>query len=222
MAFPASTRHPRGFVPCLALVTLAALAGEAMAQTNLRSTFPGRRIGGGTRGECTSRVLAHLVPASSVFAPGASRTLGVLEGPSASPVPLLVEFRPLSGAGTIEGARAAGQRRTLPASSAGVTLFSLPGLKTPTVWESSYRCGEEAPATAGSDPLNFVTIEAPPALSLLVVDGTKDDKAIQATLQKLRASCGASVARADVAAGFGLADVVTAEWPVRIPVRCPN
>jgi hypothetical protein len=222
MVLPVSFRSSRAFVGGLAFVTLAAMAGDALAQSNLRSTFPGRRIGGGTRGECTSRVLAHLVPASSVFAPGVSRTLGVLEGPSASPVPLLVEFRPLSGAGTIDGARAAGQRRTLPASGAGVTLFSLPGVKTPTMWESSYRCGDEAPSPSASDPLNFVATEAPPALSLLVVDSTKDDKTIQATLQKLRASCGASVPRADVATGFGLTDVVTAEWPARIPVRCPN
>lgn len=211
-----------GAVPCLALVALAGFATEAMAQSSLRNTFPGRRIGGGTRGECTARVLAHLVPATSVFAPGANRTLGVLEGPSAAPVPLLVEFRPLSGAGTIEGARAAGQRRTLPAAGAGVTLFNLPALKTPTVWESSYRCGGNEPTSASSDPLNFVATEAPPALSLLVVDGTKDDAATRASLEKLRGSCGASVAKSDVAAGFGLADVVTTEWPARIPVRCLN
>ena len=72
---------------CLALV---ADASAVMAQPNLRSTFPGRRVGGGTRGECTARVLAHLVPGSSVFAPGASGLIGLVEGPTANPRPVAI------------------------------------------------------------------------------------------------------------------------------------
>ena len=59
------------------------------AQANPRSTFPGRRVGGGTRGECSSaRTLVHLVPATSVYAPGASGLVGLVQGPSDSPVSL--------------------------------------------------------------------------------------------------------------------------------------
>jgi hypothetical protein len=61
---------------------------------------------------------------------------------------------------------------------------------------------------------------APPALSLLVTDRTPADLAVQAGLENLRRSCGKEVATAEVAAAFGLADVVTPSWPSRIPVRC--
>jgi hypothetical protein len=218
----------RRLAPLFVLLAVAGPAADALAQSattkpsNPRSTFPGRRIGGGTRGECSARLIAHLVPNSSVFAPGTPGTLGILEGPSASPSPLLVEFRPLSGGGTTEAARSAGQRRTLPASSAGITLFNLPPVRKPTVWESSYRCGGEPGATTGGDPLDFVSAEAPPALSLLVSDGTRDDAGIRANLQKLRGACGSTVPRAEVGSAFGLSDVITSDWPARIPVRCPG
>ncbi len=195
---------------------------EAHAQGDLRKSFPGRRIGGGTRGACSSRLLAHLVPASSVFAPGQTRTLGLLEGPSPSPSPLELTFRPLSGRGTADETVTAGQRRVLPASSPGVTLFTLPAVKVPTVWESSYVCPEAAAATTRPDPLNFVATESPPAMSLLVLEASADDKAVQAALAKLHKACGTTVPRAEVGASFGLSDLLTAQWPEQVPVRCPS
>jgi len=205
----------------LTLAPLAALAPpEAQAQTDLRKSFPGRRVGGGTRGECSSRLLAHLVPSSSVFAPGKARYLGVLEGPSASPSPLAITFRPLSGRGTADGSMASGQRRVLPASSPGITLLTLPPVKVPTMWESSYICPGTATTPTPSDPLNFVAADSPPALSLLVMEASKEDVAVQASLAKLHRSCGSSVSREEVGATFGLADLLTAQWPERIPVRC--
>jgi hypothetical protein len=206
----------------LALGAFGIQLPEAHAQSDIRKTFPGRRIGGGTRGACSSRLLAHLVPASSVFAPGKARYLGILEGPSPSPSPLELTFRPLSGRGTADGAVSAGQRRVLPASAPGITLFTLPAVKVPTVWESSYLCPESPAAPAKPDPLSFVATESPPALSLLVMESSRDDTAVQAGLQKLRQSCGSSVSRSEVGSSFGLTDLITAQWPERIPVRCPS
>jgi len=114
----------------LALATFA--AGEALAgSANLRNTFPGRRIGGGTRGECTARLVAHLVPSSSVFAPGSSRTVGILEGPSANPRPLGLTFSPLRGNGTVDSARKSHKSRTVPSSGAGLTLVTVPSFQGP-------------------------------------------------------------------------------------------
>jgi hypothetical protein len=194
---------------------------EVQAQNDLRKSFPGRRVGGGTRGECASRLLAHLVPTSSVFAPGKARYLGVLEGPSAAPSPLEITFRPLSDRGTVDGAMASGQRRVLPASAPGITLLTLPAVKVPTMWESSYLCPGSATTPTPADPLNFVAADSPPALSLLVTEASKEDTAVQASLVRLHKSCGSSVSREEVSATFGLADLITAQWPERIPVRCP-
>lgn len=81
-----SRRLPRALALFVSVVLPAVVVPEiVLAQANLRSSFPGRRIGGGTRGECSARFLANLVPASSVYSPGAAKLIGLLEGPTASP-----------------------------------------------------------------------------------------------------------------------------------------
>lgn len=206
--------------PWLVALVVVAQAPVALAQPSLRSSFPGRRVGGGTRGECTARVLAHLVPASSVFAPGAGGLIGVLEGPSATPRPVAISFRQVNAAGSSDAARSLLARRELPASSAGVTLLAMP-LKGASVWESSYQC--DAGPGDPADPLNMVSSEAPPAVSLLLTsDLTPADTAMQAKLRELRARCGRTISREQLASSFELGDVINGDWPAQLPVRCLN
>ncbi len=205
------------WIDVLLLAALSLETSAALAQTNLRSTFPGRRIGGGTRGECAARVLAHLVPADSVFSPGPALTVALLEGPTANPRPLQVQFRPQGPGGTAAGPAV---KRELPAAPAGVTLLNLAGFKGSQVWESSFRCDDGAPP-ATSDPLSFVETVSPPALSLLVGEGSADDRRLQTALQKLKGQCGSQVASVQLAKTFGLEDVIGPDWPATLPVRCP-
>ena len=194
-------------------VVLTGFPLAASAQANLRSSFPGRRVGGGTRGECSARTLAHLVPDSSVFSPGAAADLALVQGPTANPVSLTLTFMPEGG-----GAPA---RRTLPASAAALILVKGATVTAPMVWESGFDCAE-GDTGASADPLAFVEAASPPALSLLVPSPDPSDAPIQKAIQSLRQSCGATVPAAATLAQFGLADVVTAEWPQQLPVRCPS
>ena len=194
-------------------VVLTGFPLAASAQANLRSSFPGRRVGGGTRGECSARTLAHLVPDSSVFSPGAAADLALVQGPTANPVSLTLTFMPEGG-----GAPA---RRTLPASTAALILVKGATVTAPMVWESGFDCAE-GDTGASADPLAFVETASPPALSLLVPTPDPSDAPIQQAIQSLRQSCGATVPAAATLAQFGLADVVTAEWPQQLPVRCPS
>ena len=184
-----------------------------LAQANLRNSFPGRRIGGGTRGECSARTLVHLVPDSSVFAPGASGDLALVQGPTANPVSLTMTFKPEAGG--------ASTSQTLPASSAGVTLVRRSAVSAPTIWESGFDCAS-GDAAASADPLSFIETASPPAVSLLLSTPEASDTQVQKSLQTLRQSCGGTVPAAETLAQFGLADVVTAEWPQQLPVRCPS
>ena len=177
---------------------------------NPRSTFPGRRIGGGTRGECNARTLVHLVPETSVFAPGASGLVGLIQGPSDSPVSLQVSLKPEDGS--------AESTRTLSAGPTSIVLFDVQ-ISRPTVWESSFNCvsGENVDH---SDPMAFVQSTSPPALSLLVLDVESNDQSVQSLLNDLRAKCGTSVSTAETLAHFGLSDLVTDDWLQQLPVRC--
>ena len=206
----------RRLLPALG-VLLAAAALPVSANPELRSTFPGRRVGGGTRGECTARLLVHLVPDSSVFSPGAEPWLGVLQGPTEAPRPLLVDLRRLAASGTADDAQDRLRRLHFPASATGVTLFRAP-LADGVVWESSYQCiPAPSDAVAGVEETGF---DAPPAISLLLRDSTAVDRSIQARLESLRGRCGRSVRKQALIADFNLSNLDLSGWPDSLPVRC--
>ncbi|KZR77150.1 hypothetical protein PMIT1323_01161 [Prochlorococcus marinus str. MIT 1323] len=201
------------------LSSLSLVPAVGFAQDDLRSTFPGRRVGGGTRGECSARLLVHLVPQSSVYAPSSTFQIGLLEGPTATPQPLELQFRPMSASSSNETSGLNRTSNDLPASTAGITLIRLESLNFPTVWESSYCCGDGE--TTSSDPLAFVQTSSPPAVSLLVSDSEPGDLRIQEALANLRMHCGGSVSSESFVNTFGLGDVIDSAWPVELPVRCP-
>lgn len=197
----------------LALDGQLTLANTAKPNPNPRALFPGRRIGGGTRGECNSRLIVHLVPESSVFAPGDTALLGLLEGPASEPHPLQLTFRPQAGT-------APRAQRLLTAGPPALVLLNGPPLSGPTLWESNYRCGEGAPSAA--DPLQVVTTSSPPALSLLVQEPIPQDAGLRERLQALKRRCGGTVSRTELGAAFALADLLQDGWPDQLPVRCPS
>jgi len=201
-----------GQASCAALL-LAGAPVAGWAQVNLRNTFPGSRMGGGTRGECSARLVAHLVPVTSVYAPGASGMIGILEGPTANPRPLQILVKP---EGQSSGVAI---QRDLPANGPGVTLLTIGAIQGSRLWESAYRCDQSQPAGSGLG-LDFVESASPPAKSRLVPDVQSSDQRVAVSLQTLKTSCGKAVPTATVAKAFGLEDAITAEWPQQLPVRC--
>ena len=207
----------RWLPPVMAVVGCLAIASPAWADMNLRSSFPGRRVGGGTRGECTARLVAHLVPKSNVFAPGTSGLIAILQGPSANLNPLIVAFKPANAAGVVDPGAALLQSREIAPAPLGVVLLKAPALAGVIQWESSYRCGG---GSADPDPLNFVSAGAPPAVSLLVQSAEPVDRPLQAELAQWKSHCGGTIARDQVAKTFALDEVLGNDWPAQLPVRC--
>ena len=195
------------------LFTVVPFLPPASAQQNPRNVFPGRRVGGGTRGECSARVLAHLVPDTSVFSPGATGDLALVRGPSAQPVPLSVILKAQRAEGVED-------LRRFPARPAGITLLRIPSIQDAVVWESAFACESHDSTTA--DAMSFVETASPPALSLLVAAPEPADLAVQQDIAALRQQCGASVPTAETLARFGLADLATDQWPTHLPVDCPD
>ena len=175
-----------------------------------RTTFPGRRVGGGTRGECAARQIIHLVPDSSVFAPGPEGLIGWLEGPSPDPKPIEVALRK-QNASTPE------LSRSVASAGPRLVLLRLPkALALPLVWESGYQCAE-APA---DDEFGFIGAEGPPAKSLLVADVDSADASFQSQLSDLVKQCGSTASVATMSRLFELEDVLNSRWPEVLPVVC--
>lgn len=185
-----------------ALCATALFPSLGFAQTtDTRSQFPGRRVGGGTRGECTSRLVAHLVPPANIqeVAKGKPATIAILEGPAAQNYPLLINLQGL-------------RSYQLEPMVAGVRLLTLPALTAETRWESSFLC-PGAVGVAG-DPLGFITTASPPALSLI-----RPGQGAESLLNRLAASCGSSISTAEISKFLG-ADPLPGNWPAQLPVRC--
>jgi len=124
-----------GFI-CLA-ISLAGLAppsADAQIDISIRNSFPGRRIGGGTRGECLSRLFAHLVPANSVYAPGSPPLIAVLEGPAKTPRPLIIELRTVRANGLPDPSGKLVYKRTLLPEPQGITVILLSKLTQAVGW----------------------------------------------------------------------------------------
>ena len=197
----------------LVVPMICASSGEAAP----RSTFPGRRIGGGTRGECAARPMVHLVPSSNVFSLGNANLIALLEGPAANPMPLEVILRPASDDGFAAQDVSPLLQKSLGASVNRLVLLRVPAASSPLLWESSYQCGEDD----GADEFGFVTASAPPALSLLLPEADSEAGPLQQQLVSLQAVCRSSTAVAPLKQAFDFGDeVIDDSWPETVTVQC--
>ena len=195
------------------------LPNPIQAQT-LRGTFPGRRVGGGTRGDCTSRLIIHLVPKSSQYSVSSDGQdlIGLVQGPSMSPTDLELMFRPLMSNGNQEQSKQKSISYSFEPNDASMLLFS-PKLSSNQsfIWESSFNCRQ--PGDSGD--FDFVTSGSPPALSMLTTHSDESTHGIPNTLKEWKTLCGGLISTEDVLSRFELTDLLSYDWPSRLPVLCP-
>ena len=203
----------------LCVVGLAPTAADAQLDIGIRNSFPGRRIGGGTRGECWTRLFAHLVPANSVYAPGSPPLIAVLEGPAKTPRPLIIELRSVLANGLPDPNAKSVFKRTLLPEPEGIRLIILSKLAQPVSWTSSYFCPDSP--VPSDESLFFVSRSEPPPLTLLLPSNpSPDDRKAWETLGLLYKACGKTFPRQEVKRLFGFSDLVGDDWPENLPVRC--
>jgi hypothetical protein len=139
--------------------------------------------------------VAHLVPPDGRLDAGAVPILGLIEGDTPEPVPLVLRW---PGGERLEPAR----------RGASLRLLQLPAPIAPGLWESF-------PACEGStEP------QAPPARSLLIPPpGAAADRAAREALRHLWRRCGESVATAGLLALWEYPHLAD-RLPSRLPVVC--
>jgi hypothetical protein len=203
----------------LCIAGLAPTAADAQLDIGIRNSFPGRRIGGGTRGECWSRLYAHLVPANSVHTPGSPPLIAVLEGPAKTPRPLIIELRAVRPNGLPDPNGKLVYKRTLLPEPQGITVISLAKLTQPVSWTSIYFCPEHP--VPSDEPLFFVTTGEPPPFTLLLpANPSPEDQKVQQVMGRLSKVCGKTFPRQELKLLFGFSDLASDDWPDQLPVRC--
>ena len=215
LRFPFATAVISSLLSALLVSVLSSPVLEAAP----RNSFPGRRVGGGTRGECSARPVVHLVPASNVFSPGATKLIAVLEGPSSGPQPLEITLRSASVNGIVEPDAAPLMHKQVPAAVNRLVVLNIPAATVPMLWESSYQCGGDN----WGDEFGFITTSAPPARSLLLPDGSPEaqNRPQQSEFAALKAACGNTTPLAPLKARFQFDDdVIDDSWPEKVTVQC--
>ena len=158
---------------------------QVVQSDSLHSTFPGRRVGGGTRGECASRVIIHLVPKSSQYSisSDAEALIGLVQGPSELPTGLDLSFRPLRSNGNEEQSQQKRIDFSFKPSDASLILLS-PSFKNNQtyIWESSFNCQK----SILTDEFDFITSGSPPALSLLTTQSNDLTNSVFQILRQLK------------------------------------
>ena len=188
---------------------------------SLRGSFPGNRVGGGTRGECSARLIVHLVPESGRYDPSSagSNLIGLLQGPSLNPTPLVITFRPFQASLQIDQASQSLSTLRVKASKASLVLLD-PGFDDKSmIWESAYECDQNG----DSGEFDFITSSSPPALSLLTQTSDLRTGTLKTAelLKSWKSLCGNTIPTNSVLNQFGLDDLLTQQWPNQLPVLCP-
>ena len=208
-------------LPALFVSLSYSLIPTSVDADSLRGAFPGNRVGGGTRGECSARLIVHLVPESGRYDPSSagSNLIGLLQGPSLNPTPLVITFRPFQASLQIDQAGQSLSTLRVKASKASLVLLD-PGFDDKSmIWESAYECDQNG----DSGEFDFITSSSPPALSLLTKTSDPRTGTVKTAelLKSWKSLCGKTIPTNSVLNQFGLDDLLNQQWPNQLPVLCP-
>ena len=172
------------------------------------------RSSGGTRGTCLN-LWVQLVPPSNRFNPGSSRLIALLQGPSAQPTAMAVEFSTLAGDPV--------GMQTLPPQGVGVRLLQLPEadrpvLRQPLVWESFPTCQPNKPPTRSTLVAEPLLDQGPSPKSLAVRSPHSLVERSQQALKDLSNACGAITNTKSLLEAF---DFQVDEWAAKLPAQLP-
>ena len=193
---------------------LLGLAAATVAE-DLRSQFPGRRVGGGTRGECSARFLAHVATTNSTYSPGESGLLAIIQGPSNNHRPITTKF----GNYSVNKEILYNYELVLNHPNASLFIFKIPKIVVETSWSSNYKCSDENTNNFGI--LDFVEEYSPPALSLLLKKDSIEDLPIQKSILKYSKKCDEKAQTEEIFNEFKLGNNIDKKnWPMDLDIIC--
>ena len=98
---------------------------------NIGLAFPGRRVGGGTRGECSARKIMHLVPESNIAFQNELGHFALIIGPSNDPKDININFKEFE---ETQKNKIDLNDFKIKASKEKVFLISIPSQEVPLFW----------------------------------------------------------------------------------------
>ena len=166
---------------------------------NIGLAFPGRRVGGGTRGECSARKIMHLVPESNIAFQNELGHFALIIGPSNDPKDIN-DFK-------------------IKASKEKVFLISIPSQDVPFILESSFDCNDNT--DMGFD-FNFIQDDSPPAQTLIAPSSYQKSKNEEDKMAWLSKFCDKNISQSSLTEKFQIGEFFDENWAKDIDVTCLN
>jgi len=177
----------------LILLTFIFLIKPLNLNASERNKFPIRRIGGGTRGECGSGQLIHIVPEESYYLPDLNGKLAIYLGVLDKPTELNISFKEIREKNILL-TNSKEIRLTLEVKGESIIILKLPKLKRPIYWQSNFNCQLQN----YQDEFNYVLSNSVPAATIIKKDNLNNNDIIyRRKINNLYESCGEILSKKD-------------------------
>ena len=192
-------------------------------EINIGSAFPGRRLGGGTRGECSARKIMHLVPDNNILFHNSQGQIALIIGPSNSPKDVKIAFKPYSSPdGNFNGPSPELEDIFISNSREKIILLNIPKRNFPFTWESAFECSDDNDDSFGGYGFNFIQDNSPPAISLIAPESYVKTNNTEDKISWLSSYCEKSIAQEKLIEKFNISELFDSNWSNKINVECKN
>ncbi len=192
-------------------------------EINIGSAFPGRRLGGGTRGECSARKIMHLVPDNNILFHNSEGQIALIIGPSSSPKDVKIAFEPYSSPdGNFNGPSPEIDELFISNSSEKIILLSIPKKKFPFTWESAFECSDDNEESFDGFGFNFIQDNSPPAISLIAPESLQKKNNSEDKILWLSKYCGENISQNELNKKFKINELFDENWSEVISVDCKS
>ena len=192
-------------------------------EINIGSAFPGRRLGGGTRGECSARKIMHLVPDNNILFHNSEGQIALIIGPSSSPQDVKIAFKPYSSPdGNFNGPSPEIDELFISNSSEKIILLNIPKKKFPFTWESAFECSDDNEESFDGFGFNFIQDNSPPAISLIAPESLQKKNNSEDKILWLSKYCGKNISQNELNKKFQINELFDENWLEEIYVDCKS
>ena len=192
-------------------------------EINIGSAFPGRRLGGGTRGECSARKIMHLVPDNNILFHNSEGQIALIIGPSSSPKDVKIAFKPYSSPdGNFNGPSPEIDELFISNSSEKIILLNIPKKKFPFTWESAFECSDDNEESFDGFGFNFIQDNSPPAISLIAPESLQKKNNSEDKILWLSKYCGKNISQNELNKKFQINELFDENWLEEIYVDCKS